>query len=444
MHRIPREWILRIKQFLREWTECKRSARLNSLREDYACRRKIGLGGRNNGREIGVLSAAVSGSSESASPVAFGHTGRRSPAFVLLFAMALGFLQLLVCLKLYPDQSPQGQTRSNGEEEVRSRQANTWSSQGMTLYARGDYYGAAQVFEKVYSLYPENPDVAFNYGLTLQALGRFETALTPLLKATRARPEDSAAQLSLGVCYLGLGRLSEGVTRLEKSLTGDPANIQTLFYLAVAYHRLQRNGDANDRLRWMAERNPRSPLTYLYTARALRMASKFEEAEIVIRKSLELDSNSAEAYFEQGCIERCLGRPEQAERAFQEALRIHPEMPNAAVELGEVILNDRNDPQAALVYFQRVFQFNPSDARAEFDLGEAYLKTHQVQAAQDALVRAIELKPDFSQAHYLLGSILQRLGRREQAEREFALAKEFGSREHDPRIQNFQTPLTAQ
>ncbi|MBI1984252.1 MAG: tetratricopeptide repeat protein, partial [Acidobacteria bacterium] len=70
----------------------------------------------------------------------------------------------------------------------------------------------------MYALYPDNPDVAFNYGLALQTLGQFERGIEPLRKAVTARPEDAEARLALGVCYLGVGSLPEGIAELEASL----------------------------------------------------------------------------------------------------------------------------------------------------------------------------------------------------------------------------------
>jgi tetratricopeptide (TPR) repeat protein len=180
----------------------------------------------------------------------------------------------------------------------------------------------------------------------------------------------------------------------------------------------------------MAEHNAESSLAYLYTARALRMASKYIEASRVIGKSLELDPHSAEAHFERGCIERGLGHPDEAEKSFLEALRLQPQMSNASLELGEVILTDRRDPDGAMPYFKRALEFNPSDAKAYFDMGYTYMKKHQIEAAEKSLARALELDPAFSRAHYLRGSILQRQGRREEAEHEFAQARKLAAREH--------------
>lgn len=400
-------------------------------------RHRIGGKERDNRVESVVLSTPVPHTPDRSNVTMFRHKSRALLALLLPFVFVLGWAQLLNCMEIGPNQA----VLPPAAEEERARQANAWNKQGMAFYSTGNYYAAAQAFRRVYSLYPDNPDVAFNYGIALQTLGRFESALAPLLKGISARPEDSAAHLSLGVCYLGLGRFPEGVVALEESLRGDPSNIQALFYLAIAYHKLNRDADANERLRWMAERNPQSPLTYLYTARALRMASKFTEAEEVILKSLELDPRSAEAYFERGCIERLLSHPEEAAKAFQEALRIHPEMPNAYIELGEVTLDNRIDPDAAMWYFRKALELNPDDARGLFDLGDCYLKKHEMEEAQKALEHAIEIDSHLSRAHYLLGSILQRQGRNEEASREFAQARALGKQEHDPPIRDFQTPL---
>lgn len=361
----------------------------------------------------------------------------RAPATVALAAVVQYLLVSLGLPVAALSQTLPPRPQTLGTEEQSLRQAKIWAKEGLSLYASGKYWSAAQTFEKLYALYPDNPDVAFDYGQALQGLGEFERAIEPLRKALVARPDDSEARLSLGVCYLGVGRLEEGVRELEGSLAGNPSNNRTLFYLAVAYHSLRRDADANQQLRWMVERNPNSALTFLYIARALRMVANYAEAEKAIHKALELDPKASEAHFERGFILRGMGHSAEAEKSLLEALRLQPEKPSTNLALGELYLADRHDADAAIPYFQRAIQFNPSDARAHLDLGKAYLRKGD-SAAENSLRHAIELRPGFRQAHYLLGTILQRQRRKDEAAQEFSIAEKLGAVEHQPRIDAFQ------
>ncbi len=336
----------------------------------------------------------------------------------------------LAARTLLGQQSVAPQAPMTEQERIRIRQAKEWEKEGTELFSKGQFGGAALAFGKVYALYPDNLAASFNYGYTLETLGQFEKAIAPLQKVVAARAEDAQARFLLGVCYLGVGRLEDGVAELEKSLVTEPANIHALFQLAVAYHKLHQEAKADERLRRMAELSPDSAETFLYIARGRRMARTYEEAEKDIAHSLQLDPKNAEAHFERGVIEKGLHHFEEAEASFLEALRLSPEIPKYNLALAELYLTARHDPLAAIPYLQLAVQLNPDDAEANLELGNAYLKKNDAASAEKALERSIELDAGRSRAHYLLGMLLQRQGKKDEAAREFVAAEKLAAEEH--------------
>ena len=72
---------------------------------------------------------------------------------------------------------------------------------------------------------------------------------------------------------------------------------------------------------------------------------------------------------------------------------------------------------------QRSLWINPFYSGPYILLGRAYLRKDQPATAEGMLRRAIEYDPNNRTAHYVLGQVLQRLGRLEEAKREFAIAE---------------------
>jgi Tfp pilus assembly protein PilF len=68
---------------------------------------------------------------------------------------------------------------------------------------------------------------------------------------------------------------------------------------------------------------------------------------------------------------------------------------------------------------------------AVLDLGNAYLKKKDMDAAEKALREAIQLDPSLSRAHHLLGIALRRQGNMKESEMEFARARVLAVSEHD-------------
>lgn len=349
-----------------------------------------------------------------------------------LLAWALWFEFTPFC---YPLQASPARATTTAKQEEEVRQAQQWLDEGVELFAKGKIAGAARDFEKVYKLFPNVPDVAFNYGMALETLQDFSRAIEPLEKAVAARPDDTVARLDLGVSYLGVNRFQDGMTELEKVLAADPNNIVAMFQLALAYHQLEKNDKADEWLRTLIERVPDSPLTYVYVARVFCMSHRFQSAKENVEHAIALDPKMAEAYFQLGMIEIGLARSEEGEKALQKALTLSPEMSKYIMAMGEFHLFIRHDAKEALPYFERTIQSDPDSAEAYLDLGDAYLRLRQLPLAEQALQRAIQLEAkERRRCHYLLGVTYKGEGRKAEAEREFATAQKLSGEEEIPPV----------
>lgn len=69
-------------------------------------------------------------------------------------------------------------------------------------------------------------------------------------------------------------------------------------------------------------------------------------------------------------------------------------------------------------------QRDPQDASAHFDLGSTYYVRGDVEKAIESLERAVELNPENDDASYMLGLAYERLGRQEDALRQFQTVRD--------------------
>ncbi len=72
---------------------------------------------------------------------------------------------------------------------------------------------------------------------------------------------------------------------------------------------------------------------------------------------------------------------------------------------------------------QKSMWLNPYYSAPYILLGRLYMKKEQPATAEGMLRRAIQYDPNNRSAHYLLGQLLQQLGRAEEARKEFAIAE---------------------
>ena len=113
---------------------------------------------------------------------------------------------------------------------------------------------------------------------------------------------------------------------------------------------------------------------------------------------------------------------EEARKEFEAELKIFPQNAGAEYYLGE--LARRSDKlEEAIQHFKRSVELYPSFAEAHYGLGRSLVDSGKAVDAVAPLEAAVKLAPENPAIHFALATAYQRLGRKEDAAREFALQK---------------------
>ena len=81
----------------------------------------------------------------------------------------------------------------------------------------------------------------------------------------------------------------------------------------------------------------------------------------------------------------------------------------------------------AIAALQKSMWINPFYSGPYLLLGRAYMKKGQPATAEGMLRQAIQYDPNNRTAHYVLGQLLQQMGRLDEAKREFEIAERLQS-----------------
>ncbi len=108
----------------------------------------------------------------------------------------------------------------------------------------------------------------------------------------------------------------------------------------------------------------------------------------------------------------------RAEAALRRALDIKPDHSAAVIWLGEVYWRQKRYDEAEKVLLNGL-ELNDKSWHGHFTLSRLYWDLGDLQKAGPALGRALQLKPDFAEAHLLAGNILLRLNQHERALEEY-------------------------
>jgi len=153
------------------------------------------------------------------------------------------------------------------------------------------------------------------------------------------------------------------------------------------------------------------------------------------RRVLKIDPNNVPALVNLGAAEFRLGHLDEAERLLRRSLQLKADNPTAWLNLGILYLG-REDPMRALAAIAQAVVHTPRDPVARNYLGVAAGRNRWFDAAEMELRRAIELKPDYADAHFNLAVFcLERTPPAvELARRHYQRALQLGA-EPDPLIE---------
>jgi tetratricopeptide (TPR) repeat protein len=140
-------------------------------------------------------------------------------------------------------------------------------------------------------------------------------------------------------------------------------------------------------------------------------AKKFEAAETSFLKLLELSPDNVTALVNLGIVEFRLGRSDQAQQYLERAVGLMPLKPESATAwmiLG-LIYNNQNNTEAATAALAQAAYLAPTSPQAHNYFAVVLSKRGWYSAAEDELQRAIQLAPDFAEAHFNLALVYMQL-----------------------------------
>jgi tetratricopeptide (TPR) repeat protein len=277
----------------------------------------------------------------------------------------------------------------------------------------------AQVASKTTAVSP----AAAEHAASLAESGRCAEAL-PNLARTAAHITDKELQKRVGLdgvrCATSLQQqetLQDFLRLLGRQFPHDP---EVLYVLTHAYSDLSASA-----ARELATTAPTSIPALELDADANEQQGKWDQAEKDYRKILEQNPRYPAIHFRVARL--ILSRPnppsdfaEQAKKELQQELEIDPANAGAEYVLGELARQAQDLPEA-VKHFSKATELESNFADAYLGLGMSLLAQKNYADAVAPLEKAVKLQPGNPAGHYSLATAYARTGRKEDAEREFAL-----------------------
>lgn len=273
---------------------------------------------------------------------------------------------------------------------------------------------------------PGRADVALLLGVAYYHANDHRRAIERLAPIADTLPAGSIEQREavqvLGLSYFLAGRFADAVPRLEATGAWAADNAELGYVLGQAYVQIREADRARQTFARTFGVPERSAAAHLLCAQMMIRLESEALAEAELKRARELDPRLPQVHALLGQIALFRGRLDEAVSLTEAEIAVNPGNAMAFSQLGDARLR-QGKLDDAIAALQKSIWLNPFYSAPYIVLGKAYMQKGQPATAEGMLTRAIEYDPNNRAAHYLFGQLLQRLGRADEARREFAIAE---------------------
>ncbi len=226
----------------------------------------------------------------------------------------------------------------------------------------------------------------------------------------------------LGVAQARLERFEDAIAPLERARTDIQHQAEADYWLALSYARL-----AEEETAALSRVQSAQPILHAVKGEILlRLAGNGAAAVAEYKEAVALAPGDPALWAGLAAAELSAGDWEDARQSALKALEFDPDRVPASRTLAEVCMQER-DYDAAIPALEKVLRVQPTDIGAQFLLGTAYSQTGEYEKALEFLRTAEHqgFPDEKGRLHYLLGTVLRKLGRQDDAQAAFQRSQEL-------------------
>jgi tetratricopeptide (TPR) repeat protein len=254
------------------------------------------------------------------------------------------------------------------------------------------------------------------------------TEAIPLLKKAIAQSTEKSFRRNAGLAGVRCAMVKnqfdaadEFLRQLTRQFPDDP---EVLYTAVHTYSDLATRASQQ-----LAVRAPKSAQAHELRAESLEMQGKWDAAAKEYQQILQMDPQMPGIHFKMGRL--LLSEPNppgdaaaQAKKEFEQELQIDPSNAGAEYVLGE-LAREAQQWDEAIQHFSRAAKLDATFGDAFLGWGSALISLKKFPEAVPPLEEAVKLEPENPAAHYNLAVAYTRTGRKQEADREFAVHREM-------------------
>ncbi len=276
-----------------------------------------------------------------------------------------------------------------------------WGCLAKFAYTKKSYDESLAFLENIFNRDPLSLEGRLLQSEIWLAKGEVNLALEGLDRLTRTYPNVPVAKYQLARAYLQNDNPVQAVVALNRALTLNPDYVEAILLMGEANLRAGDPRSVIASMKSLLKGHPSQTQAQVLLAAAYQSLGQLDDAAAIFRELIRVSPESARFYIGLGLILREQGKVPEARTAFEKAQGLEPENLTALQQLVELDIwsQDFNSASQRVV---RQFQKTPRSAEAHFFEGKIYAAQGDWDRAEAALLKTLELDPDYSSAHDLL------------------------------------------
>lgn len=307
------------------------------------------------------------------------------------------------------------------------------------LHDSGAVAEAERIYRGVLLRAPRHPDALHLLGMAELQQGRIGEAVRLLRQAVQVQPGSAFFHAHLGAALKAAGDFSAALSCYDEAVRLQPGFADAHNNRGVLLRDLGRDESAEQAFRRALTLAPQFADAWNNLGQVLRAYGKMPQARESFEQAVACDARHAHAQANLGDMLQRDGDIDGAEAAFRRALAIQPRFADALNGLGFLLMGEGRIDEALAQFTDAVSALERGDLPREQQIA-GLLTTARLLSLQERFVeaeracrRALQLDPDAAETHTRLGTILQALGRREEADVHYARALALDPQRNDAR-----------
>jgi tetratricopeptide (TPR) repeat protein len=347
-------------------------------------------------------------------------------------------------------------------------------AEALALEQQGRNAEAEQAWKSIAEANPQNPEPYAHLGLLEARQENYAAAIESYHKALKLAPAMQGLEMNLGLAYFKAEQFPDAIkvfsAETRRQPADSPAARRLTILLGMAHYGMGDYFVAIPYLQRAAKDDPQSLAMRLTLAHSCLWSKQYDCVMEVYKEILALNAESAEADMLAGEALDEKGDDAGAIEQFRNAVKANPKEPNVHFGLGYLLWTQHHFDEAAKE-FQAELDNDATDQRSRAYLGDSLVELNQYQqaqpeletAAKDAstttmamvhrdlgvvyaeagrkedaaneLLQAIALDPKDVSPHWRLGKLYRSMGKKAEAEAEFAVASAMTKENDKPLAQ---------